>query len=562
MRSRHDMHIDPILLLFASEDALPEDQAALIRRHLEECCDCQARKAEAEAIVEDLRQARRRLLDPQVPTGHESRARFLAGLSQMVGNRQQSWVARIFQGFDRFRKPAFLTTSVAFVTLIAFVRFALFTPVVSAHELLARASSAERSHPITERRLRVRLAEKEFHRRFAHGAWDVSEHSNEARAREIFVAARLDWTDPLSAERFAGWHDHLRQPRDTIARSKGEVTLRTFPTDEAPVREASLTVAENTWRPVAETVLLRDGRSIEVSEMELAPEPVAEAGNESERQSTTPHIAVNPAAIPIGGRTNATELADAEVFARVALHRARADSGGEVEFTVMPGDTIAVRTTVESVERRKDLQVALQGVPHIRAEIQVIGETPVAVPREQIHSGTPVLQVGVPALQDELRERFRNEDERAEFVGSVLTESQSASTEAWELRRLVERYSDQELARISTQAQYALEGLLREHVDALAGAAMRTENLLKSLTAPPVTRENRSVVDWREWLSNLSGEALALRVDLMEGLSRSPENRDGSVIRASIENHLKRLEAILALRRVELDGHFLGASPP
>lgn len=178
-------------------------------------------------------------------------------------------------------------------------------------------------------------------------------------------------------------------------------------------------------------------------------------------------------------------LAAAEVAARVALHRLGADLGEPIEVAQQP-DRIDARGLAETVERKQELLDALQGLPLVRAEIKTVAEAAMENAQQKGHetgvktasSASPVeVATGRFPLQAALRKYFMETAQTAEpeavrhqvdeFAGRVLGFSSGAMARAWALRRLAERYTAAEVARLSLESQRQLESVIRNHVAAL-----------------------------------------------------------------------------------------------
>ena len=534
LREQHQAeqhHADHATLLLVADGEAAAKQTAAVRRHLETCWDCRARMAAIETTISDFVVARRAVLDPVLPPAQGPRAQLKAQIALAASSAPSSFWSRL----SGLARPAYFSSGVAAVTLVAFLSFTVLTPAVSAKEFLLRASAAQSAAGTRSRKVRFRLHGREVTK-------------PDARAREILAAARLDADNPLNAARFASWHDNLPARTDKVTRWNGQLTLLTQPSGADLVQQASLTVEETTWLPVSETVVLRDGRDIEITTASTALEASAAV--------TIPEIPAPVSGVenPASPTVDPSALADAEVMARVALHRAGAGDGAQIEFSAGPASTISIRTTVESDERRNDLLAALSGIPHLQPEIMTVAEA--AAKSSALEKPAAASQPSAPALEAELASLFPNAQERAQFVASVLSVSQRASAEAWELQLLLRRYSDRDIALLSPASRHALEELIRAHVAALSGAAHETAGALKPLIAVPEPAESPAI-PWRGALPPVLEKALALHAGILEALNASSGTKTPEQLQTSIITNLEFIQRGLAGCRREIDSHFL-----
>jgi hypothetical protein len=212
----------------------------------------------------------------------------------------------------------YLTSAAAAITLLAFVPFSIFAPVMSGNEFFGCASAAQSAHGPSARALRIRLQGRELNRR---------SEELQRRGRRNFAKARPDWEEPLSSTAFRRWRDSVHEKRDVVTRSRGLLTLR-FTTKADPVEEDSYTVEEQTWLPVSETVALREEKKVESTaipngsdspadaagnNLPLTPDSTAvpEAGIASAKDSASPGVD--------GNVSIRVTVEDSEVLARIAL---------------------------------------------------------------------------------------------------------------------------------------------------------------------------------------------------------------------------------------------------
>src|SRR5262249_52687051 len=126
-------------------------------------------------------------------------------------------------------------------------------------------------------------------------------------------------------------------------------------TKESAIREASLTVDANDWRPVEEKIQLEDGARIEVSEVLLrigASEPILADDVKSKEREVSPE-----------------GLLASEVDVRAALHEIGADLGEPWEIE-RSSDGLIVRGTLSSGEKLAAARERLSRIPHVTEQLQ------------------------------------------------------------------------------------------------------------------------------------------------------------------------------------------------
>ncbi len=366
----------------------------------------------------------------------------------------------------------------------------------------------------------------------------------------------------------ARWHDSVLDKKDEVTRDKGTLTLRTT-TKADPVQEASYTVENDTWLPVSETVLLRDGTNVEIT---TVPDTSASQPDPSKndvpalsdsKSAPKPEIAqeIAPASEPLLSKANEATVEDSEVFARIALHKIGAEEGSQIEFHRLGPNLLSVSTLVESEERRDALATALAAIPGVRPNIRTFAEasrrssSPVPGPAPD----TAIAATATPAFQPELETLFPDIGRREAFVTSVLTVSQRASSEAWETGLLVRRYGEPDVRELGPAAREALEELIRDHVDALSEAIEQVKAQIKPLLELSQSEHHAyaRVESWREGVLLLTQRTLSMHAEIQEALVASSGSRNAGQLRTGIIADLQWLKEGLAAPRRVTSRHFL-----
>jgi hypothetical protein len=349
--------------------------------------------------------------------------------------------------------------------------------------------------------------------------------------RRTFLTAHLSWEDPLSPANYSAWYKSLDEKLDEVTEVGHEfITLKTT-TSEGPIAEASITVRTADFHPVAEDLHLQDASRIEVHELawEILPmEAINEAIFEPEANPNT--LNRPPLSVPLkpAGVTD-PELAEAELRVRVAIHAEKADLGEPIELDRdIPKSgqaSVVVRGIVSTLERKNDLLTALQGIPHVDLRLETMEEAQSQqnqVPTDERHGAAPqitqgaqaqefgvasegveatshrpvaIVVAGRSAFDQQLEERFPIAKDRTAFVNETVEFVQDAMAEAWALRRLIDRYTPDTVAELSSGSQQTLELLIRDHVSALRQDVDEVQIRISPLLSPAFMANEPPVSD-------------------------------------------------------------------
>jgi anti-sigma factor RsiW len=432
-------HLPEGKLLLYLDGELPPKEAALVEEHLTACWSCRMNADRVQetvfAFVKYRDEAMRSLAAP--PSDEARFARRLEDLRERLGKR--SWLAhfhdsrrRIFSAVRLASQPRPVVWAAAGLAVF-FTAIALFTwsdraPVVTASELLRKASEAQArelgatAQPVVYQKLRIRrgarVATWELWRdtanaRFRQSIATAGESATEGPMREspesedaalaselmeVLGANRMNPQQPLSAASFETWRQSLAAKREEISRSQTEagetLTLRVSADAEiaaGQIAEASLVVRGRDWRPQAQSLKVRgenEIREYEVSETAYEVIPLAALTVFAEPAPAATRIPAAPpltVATPLAANPLPTsaELRNAEVAALYALHQLKADLGEQIEIARESNEQIVVRGQVETPQRKQELIAALKGIPFVAARIQTFDEaTAQAAPKQ------------------------------------------------------------------------------------------------------------------------------------------------------------------------------------
>ena len=350
----------------------------------------------------------------------------------------------------------------------------------------------------------------------------------ETELQQIFKEVRFNWEDPLSPGRYGAWRDSLGLKQDEVTQVGDDlITLKTT-TPEGPIAEASITVRTSDFHAVEEDLRLQDMRQVEIRELawEIIPMEAIDPAIFAIETFPSPLIGRSTIRVP-AGPTDA-ELAEAELQVRVAMHAERADLGEQIELDREGTDSapnlqqsLVVRGIIGTPERKDELVAAFHGIPHVELHLKSVeeaasqqyqiksdqlqgaanhlsdasdslitqnGEEPGNQKQDEGTSPVPINAVGnSPALEEQLEERFPDAEKRTAFVNKAVEVAQDALAQAWALRRLRDRYSPDEVARLSLRSRQTLELLIRDDVSTLREELDSAQNLLSPLLPPDST---------------------------------------------------------------------------
>ncbi|HEX8138836.1 MAG TPA: RNA polymerase sigma factor [Pyrinomonadaceae bacterium] len=325
--------------------------------------------------------------------------------------------------------------------------------------------------------------------------------SPDVAAGAILATGEL-WRLDVSAVSF----NALVGPIDTLTVEEGPTTYvvgyasdGVGPTGRL-LRRAKLTLRRADLRPVEQSLTVeRDGEEREYRFIEagfesrptsaVSPElfePEAElsgttsavsTGKDAEQKNADRETALSSSSVP-AHLSEAVASPELEIEVTYLLNRIKADLGEQVSMTRTPGGALRVEALVETETRKEEILRALAPIVNnraVRVEVSTVGE---AVKRaaEQSQPGetqtreVEVVNNRIPA-EAELRAYFSArllgrqaiDEEIERYARRVMNRSRQALLRASALKRLVGRFSPEELRALDPQAQARWRSMIREH---------------------------------------------------------------------------------------------------
>ena len=462
MSKWNPQHLEDGLALRYLDGELSPRRARQVRRHLEACWQCRAEIEALEATVADCMRYRKQVLSAHLPEAPNPWADLSRGFDRIDAELSSE---PFWKRLAHVPPPlAWSAAAVAAAVLVCAVWYQLRqTPSVEAAVLLKKAVAAAESRPVHPRRYRIRTNTAQVIR--TAGIAKSADAPLPSAIAALFLTARYDTTDPLSARSFAAWHDQLADKHDEVSAADHSYSIRTT-TGTGDVTAANLTLRTEDLLPVEAKLEFRDRNWIEFTDLSEVPDlhdgsPVATSGESPVR----PAVPSRPAAIAPGETASITD----ELQVLSALHGIGADLGDPVAVKLANGH-VQVSGVGVSPERQRQIRSTLGSLPHVEVAFSDPGAAPApaqaqALEPAPVFSGTTA---GPPAgLQARLEQQLGGRAELDRFSARVLDWNEAAMARAYALRALAQRFPvDQETA-MSPEDRRVLRQMAREHVAAL-----------------------------------------------------------------------------------------------
>jgi hypothetical protein len=556
-------HISERELQLLVDGELGWRRTSTARRHLSTCWICRGHLAQRERLIGDFAIALQQALDSQLPPLSERRAALEKRL-EGVARQPASYLGMsrgVFQlsGF-RWLRPGWAAVATACGVVALWLVTTLNPPETSAQTLLSRASQAqEKAGDSRSQEVLIQALGRRWRRRIAVGANRSARSARDAMASEyegLLRTARIDPDDPLSAASFASWRTSLPHRRDRVTRRGEFFDLLTSDVSSGQVAWAQLTVRSADFWPTGKRVTLRSGEVVVIEELAASPAVPAPVAGPSFMPAAPPEPKRSASPVEFA---SAEQLAEAELSARIALHSVAADRGEDVQIR-RTAEAIEIAAQVDDEQRRRQIEQTLASIPHTHRTVSLIDVPAQSEPVSRMApSASPV--VARPAWSSQLAERFPDGKQREEYVRSVLEHIRAASSVAWALRHLSERYTDSEMALLSADGHRNLELLLaserRETASELAALA---EKLSQFAAIPPPLRDPSP--DWYTSAKKLTATLNSLQEHLMEALAGAADDTAGGTLHDTIARELATADGQVSAIKQSLVRTFHGSNSP
>jgi hypothetical protein len=647
-KSDQNPHLSDEQLLLLLDGELTTQEAAQVELHVQACWSCRARREQIEKAIGNVVEYRDHLVRPSFPIPPARRTVFLTRLEQLAISlgRPPLWKRilsslRVPEAISEIEVPRYvLVGAIGLVILILFSFTRLWkAPSVSASELLENAQGSEAraihsvAKPVVYQKLSIRVgsntvtrtiyrdpvgmrqadrvelvedpsatpSSSQSLRSLPHGQ-PIAVSTADAELRRTFVTAHLYWEEPLSPANYSTWHKNLDEKVDEVTTDGNEfITLKTT-TSEGPIAEGSITVRTSDFHPIAEDLRLQDGRRVELHELawEVLPMDAINVAIFETEPTLNEAVIKHPIGVALQPPVATdSELAEAELRVRVAIHAEKADLGEAIELDregpSLGQRLVIVRGILSTPERKNDLLAALQGIPHVDLRLQTMEEAQTQqdhVPTDKLQGAasqasqapraqeygiaggsiegdgrdTQMLVItGWPAFEKRLEEHFPIAQDRTTFVNETVEIVQDAMAQAWALRRLTNRYETDRVAELSSGSRQTLELLIRDHVSVLRRdvdeVRVRVSPLLSPTiitAAPPSVSDTTVEHDWRDSVVTVFSEMQKVNDDggaLLAGSSETIPDLPTAV--RELQQAFAELETQLPSLYQQVSGPFL-----
>ena len=315
-------------------------------------------------------------------------------------------------------------------------------------------------------------------------AKELALSEDERILRAKFAEAKLDWNNPLSAQGFRDWHDHLYQQEDRVTKTGQDLLTVSTEAKEGEIAAESLTVQSRNFHTVARSVRLRDGETIEIAELSYEAIPWGPLVEQWFEPLAATSSSVHPAALVASGP--ATALSDEQLdLAELSVQKALQDLHADTERLELTraSSGVTVNGIVETDERKIEITERLREIANVETEIASYRD----LQSRSAQSGTATqlqevsVSDGDTPLRGECKKKLISEDACRKIGYALLN---AASVLVREDRRIhdlqLQFPRDKPLTQIS---QGLLAAIARERFSHMEAALDEQEKTLRSLGA-------------------------------------------------------------------------------
>lgn len=488
-------HPGAATLLLHLEGELDGREAAEISRHLQDCWECRSHSERLQRGVYTYMNYRNDVLLPSVPPRPSTRSQFYTRLNGAVASTEvRSILDRVLRLLASTRlklESARAGWIAATISTAAMISLYLLTvahpPTLNAAEVLHRAILAERTarssiRQVVHRRIRIRrgdrIVERDIYSAGSRVAMNMAQVDPELN--RAFGEANIDWSHPLSAERFSAWRAALPEEQDKITETADGIILDTTPSIEGPIRCASLTLRQSDWRAVAERVEFRSEPPLEITEIAYEIRN-ASPTETSVEETVSKHISNASPNKMVAKHPTEGELEDAETLLREVAHRLGADVEEMPNIRREQG-TIRFSASARNPQRRAEILAALRDLPLVRLDVGD-PEHPLMAENAPKPAGSPTVPGAIyttnPPLVKALADHLGSMNQATEYIGNLRDAYLRVLVQASALRELADRYSPRSIEPLSPESRTRVVTMAADHIAAIR---QRSDEYLRLLT--------------------------------------------------------------------------------
>jgi hypothetical protein len=305
----------------------------------------------------------------------------------------------------------------------------------------------------------------------------------------------------MTAEGFTAWRDSLRDKKGKVKRAGGFLTLDTA-TSQDFIRDASIVMRAGDFHPVEQHLRFADDQRLDFVELafEIEDEPQSAAAPlTAGADAQAPSRPAGNAPLPAPAVPPPADLDETELQLRYTLFKHQWDLGEDLVIRRDSGQVV-LSGIVSSGERKDEMRAVLSELPNVRFSVDV----PAAgVARSATPARSVPTQGTAPLLDALLDKAFASREERLDFVDHSLSGSDVALSHAFALRRLAERYTEDDERALKPESDQKLYEMLRAHLRQLSQANDGLAPLLALLPAGSAPGSPALPATWRARISAL-----------------------------------------------------------
>ena len=464
------------LLLLHIEGELDGENAKTVAAHVTHCWEC---RTSCEHLSQGIFQYMEFETAEPLPPPPSDRDGFHGALLQVARETSAprahpNYISRICSGMlSAFTLRWRFVASAVVLVLVSIVFLTMSSRNIAAGEVLNHAVSASKALSLNApgraiyEKILIRHGNISFERTVTRGV-GVPESATDtvnSDAEQVMSIAGINWADPLNASDFSAWRTSLHSRTDRVSQSDAEITVNTSTSDVGPVRDASLTVQRNDWRPIRKHVEFSHGDPLDITEVSFEIRTVSTAVPiETSRLNPAPGPGLSgPSESKSPPPPSDEQLEDAELRLREVFHSIGADV---LDSPVIwrEGDRVLYRFYPDSSGRREELLRAVATIPFT-------GEAP-SDPRAPLGNNPAVAAVQqlttpfttVPPLADDLATSLGGLDNAGKYLASLRENYGKLLSESTALQRLGQRYTPEVVVRLGPGPGARISALAGDHL--------------------------------------------------------------------------------------------------
>jgi hypothetical protein len=366
-------------------------QRFLAGAHLEKCWQCRLRREALERSALQLTEYRNCLVE-RIPPNQDRRAAMLrlirqSGEAVALPHESRRAIFSITGKTHTLMNPILASLFIV-VCAVALLLIIWHRPAatVSAAELLNRAESADRAvlsgkPGVIYEKISIRTPKgeteheiyRDAHRERLRRA-NATDVEIAAPLQRVLVSAHVELDDPFSVASYRAWRDGQEGKIDAVSQgASGVITLSTLVPD-GNIRQETLTVRASDFHPIQRTIRTADDGVIEIAELNYA---LLDWSSVNGALFDAPlgylHPEITADVLPLPVLPSPSELDEAELGARLAIHRLHGDEGEEIEIS-RTARAVDVHGVVDTEARKLEINGTLHALPHVKSSVLSVAD--------------------------------------------------------------------------------------------------------------------------------------------------------------------------------------------